>query len=311
MDPKQVRAYALDAAMRLHPEMTNLSDLISEADRISDFISPPPRPKPPAKKTSPFLTDEIRELVKVSESVLEFSKFCHISDPIKGSIKFDAYPFQEHLLGFMQDQPRTVVNMARQMGKTTCIAIYALWYAMFNNDKTIMVISSRFVSAMEIMARIRYMYEQLPAHLRLDVSEYNKGAIQFENGTRIVARAANQDAFRGLHVSLTIIDELAYVSHSVAPDMWNAMVPRMSVDLTARCIITSTPKLTADLFHRIWLDAEPLKDLKTVAGMNGFAPFFAPWDCHPDRDDAWAAQMRSNMSEHAFAREYECRFLSE
>jgi phage terminase large subunit-like protein len=305
MDKKQVRVHALDAAIRLHPGMTNLNDLFLKANAIADYISPvtPPK-KEPAKS---YLFEEMRDLVKASESVLEFSKHCHVNHPVKGSIKFQPYPFQKHLLAFYQGNPRTVVNMARQMGKTTCIAIYALWFALFHDNKTVMVISSRYAGALEIMERIRFIYEQLPPHIQMGTTEYNKGAICFDNGTRIVARAAGSGSFRGLTISLTIIDELAYISHSLGPDLWDAMQVMMG-NPTSRFILTSTPNFTGDLFHKVWQGSQTQVD-DNGRGQNGIAPFFAPWDCHPDRDEAWATTQRNALGERAFAQEFECRFI--
>ena len=40
--------------------------------------------------------------------------------------------------------------------------------------------------------------------------------------------------------------------------------------------------------------------------MNGFKAYQAYWQEHPDRDDAWADSMRSQLGEERFQREIEC-----
>lgn len=85
---------------------------------------------------------------------------------------------------------------------TTCAAAYILWRAMFVPDSTILITANKLVQALEIMDRIRFTYENLPNHIRAGVTEYNKGSIAFDNGSRIVSRATASDAGRGLSISL-------------------------------------------------------------------------------------------------------------
>lgn len=85
---------------------------------------------------------------------------------------------------------------------TTCAAAYLLWKAMFTPDTTILITANKLVQALEIMDRIRYAYENLPNHIRAGITEYNKGTITFDNGSKILSRATSSDAGRGLSISL-------------------------------------------------------------------------------------------------------------
>ena len=80
--------------------------------------------------------------------------------------------------------------LPRQMGKTTCAAGYLLWYAMFHPDQTILISAHKFTGSQEIMQRIRYAYENCPDHIKAGVTTYNKGSLDFENGSRIVSSGA-------------------------------------------------------------------------------------------------------------------------
>ena len=88
--------------------------------------------------------------------------------------------------------------LGRQMGKTTVAPGYLLWYAMFKPDSTILVAAHKQAGAPEIMQRIRYAYESVPDYIRAGVTEYNKGSISFDNGSRIVASTTTENTGRGM-----------------------------------------------------------------------------------------------------------------
>ena len=85
---------------------------------------------------------------------------------------------------------------------TTCASAYLLWYAMFHPDQTILVAAHKYTGAQEIMQRIRYGYELCPDFLRAGVISYNKGSIEFENGSRIVSQTTTGTTGRGMSISL-------------------------------------------------------------------------------------------------------------
>ena len=86
----------------------------------------------------------------------------------------------------------------RQTGKSTCAAGYLLWYAMFNPDSTILIAAHKYSGAQEIMQRIRFAYETLSNFIRAGVTAYNKGSLEFDNGSLIVAQATTENTGRGL-----------------------------------------------------------------------------------------------------------------
>ncbi len=85
---------------------------------------------------------------------------------------------------------------------TTCASAYLLWFAMFHPDQTILVAAHKYTGAQEIMQRIRYGYELCPDFLRAGVINYNKGSIEFENGSRIVSQTTTGTTGRGMSISL-------------------------------------------------------------------------------------------------------------
>ncbi len=192
---------------------------------------------------------------------------------------------------------------------TTCSAAYMLWRAMFFSDQTILVVAHNLNQALEITSRIRFAYEELPDYIRAGVTEYNKGSIVFDNGSRIISRAASPHAARGLSISLLYMDELSFVRKSMQEEFWAAISPTLATG--GDCIITSTPGSDEDLFATLWRQAEDVFDANGNAnpgglGKNGFKAFKAIWNEHPERDQDWADRERAKIGDAKFEREFNC-----
>jgi hypothetical protein len=238
------------------------------------------------------------------------NNFFYIQHPTKGGIQYKAFDYQDELLESYNTNRFSVNMLGRQMGKTTTAAGYLLWYAMFIPDSTILIAANKYVGAQEIMQRIRYAYEECPNHIRCGVPSYNKQSIEFDNGSRIIAQTTTETTGRGMSLSLLYCDEFAFVPPNVATEFWTSISPTLATG--GKAIITSTPNSDEDQFAKIWKEANQRFDEfgnEQAVGRNGFAPYMAIWNQHPDRDEEWAAQMRSQLGEEQFQREHECEFL--
>ena len=85
---------------------------------------------------------------------------------------------------------------------TATAAGYLLWFAMFVPDSTILIAAHKYTGAQEIMQRVRYAYELCPNHIRAGVTSYNKGSIDFDNGSRMVSATTTETTGRGMAISL-------------------------------------------------------------------------------------------------------------
>ena len=242
---------------------------------------------------------------------LHFAKhFAHIQHPTKGKLLFDPYEYQERLMYSYHSYRFNINMMPRQTGKTTCASIYLCWYAMFNPDQTILIAAHKYTGAQEIMQRIRYVYELCPDHIRAGVTSYNKGSMEFENGSRIISQTTTGTTGRGLSISLLYCDEFAFVQPNIAEEFWTSISPTLATG--GKAIITSTPNSDEDTFATIWKQAEQKFDEygnENDVGINGFHAFRADWNEHPDRDEQWKADEIGRIGEEKFRREYGCEFL--
>ena len=242
---------------------------------------------------------------------LHFAKnFAYIQHPVKGKLLFEPFDYQERLLESYHNFRFNINMLPRQTGKTTCAAIYLVWYAMFHPDQTILIAAHKYTGAQEIMQRIRYVYECCPDHIRAGVINYNKGSIEFENGSRIVSATTTGNTGRGMSISLLYCDEFAFVAPNIAEEFWTSISPTLATG--GRAIITSTPNSDEDTFAQIWKDAEKKFDdhgNEQQLGINGFFSFTAHWSEHPDRDEKWRDEEIGRIGEERFRREYGCEFL--
>ena len=267
-----------------------------------------------ANKQETFTNEQVEDLQKCMDpksGYLYFArKFAYIQHPVKGKLLFDPFEYQLRLMHSYHNYRFNINMMPRQTGKTTCAAIYLCWFAMFNPDQTILIAAHKYTGAQEIMQRIRYVYELCPDHIRAGVTNYNKGSIEFENGSRIVSATTTGNTGRGMSISLLYCDEFAFVQPNVATDFWTSISPTLATG--GRAIITSTPNSDEDTFATIWKQAEDKFDEhgnEQEVGANGFHSFRSYWNEHPDRNDEWKVEELGRIGEERFRREYDCEFL--
>lgn len=262
-----------------------------------------------------FTEHQLSELAKCMDpekGYLHFmTNYFYIQHPTKGRLKFEPYQFQYQLLDAYHNHRLSINMIGRQQGKSTCAAGYLLWYAMFIPDQTILVAAHKFTGSQEIMQRVRYAYELCPDFIRAGVVSYNKGSLDFDNGSRIVSTTTTENTGRGMSISLLYMDELAYVMPNITEPLWRSISPTLATG--GKAIITSTPNTDEDLFATIWKEANNKFDEygnETEIGINGFFPYFADWTAHPDRDEKWSIQERAKLGDAEFEREYECKFIT-
>ena len=267
-----------------------------------------------ANQQEHYTEEQIQEFLKCADSdtgPLYFLKnYFYIQHPVQGKLLYSPYEFQENLVNTYHNYRFNINMLPRQTGKSTTAAGYILWRAMFIPDSIILIAAHKYAGAQEIMQRIRYAYELCPNHIRAGVTSYNKGSMEFDNGSRIIAQATTENTGRGMSISLLYCDEFAFVRPSIAKEFWTSISPTLATGGNA--IITSTPNSDEDQFALIWRDAgKTVMDdgTETDVGINGFKGFRSYWYEHPDRDDQWKADELGRIGEERFRREHDCEFI--
>ena len=271
--------------------------------------------KSPYQKVN-FSEEEITEFVKCADPVngpqYFMDNYFYIQHPVKGKMLYHPFAYQVKLIDTYHNNRFSISLMPRQTGKTTSAAGYLLWFAMFRPDSTILIAAHKYTGAQEIMQRVRYAYELCPDWIRAGVTSYNKGSIDFENGSRIVSQTTTETTGRGMSITLLYCDEFAFVRPTIAKEFWTSISPTLSTG--GKAIITSTPNSDEDQFATIWKQANKTLDefgnpTTTGLGVNGFRAYRASWYEHPDRDEQWAKEEVGRIGEERFRREHGCEFL--
>jgi hypothetical protein len=248
------------------------------------------------------LTEEqVREYVKCAQSPEYFiENYVKIITLDKGFVQISLYPFQKTVVNDINNNRRVIVKAGRQVGKTTIIVGYILWYILFNQDKTVAILANKASTSREILARIKLAYEALPMWIQQGVKVWNKGDIELENGCRVLANSTASSAIRGFSISLLYLDEFAFVPSNIAEEFFTSVYPTISSGTTSKILISSTPN-GMNHFYKMWTEA--------VEGQNGFTHVEANWRQVPGRTQQWADEQRRVLGEEKFLQEMECEFM--
>ena len=218
----------------------------------------------------------------------------------EGLIPFKMYNFQKEMVGTFHNNRFTICKLPRQSGKSTTMISYLLHYALFNPSVNIAILANKAATARDLLGRLQLAYEHLPKWLQQGVMSWNKGSLELENGSKILASSTSASAVRGGSYNIIFLDEFAYVPSNVAEQFFSSVYPTISSGKTTKVIIVSTPH-GMNMFYKLWTDAEEER--------NGYIPIEVHWTEVPGRDDKWKKETIANTSEQQFNTEFECQFL--
>lgn len=248
-----------------------------------------------------FTEEQIKEFVKCSQDPYYFiTKYIQIVNIDEGLIPFQPYDFQKDIIELVKDERFVICKMPRQTGKTTTIAAVLLWYIMFNETFNVAILAHKSAQSRDILSRIQLAYEHLPRWLQLGVVEWNKGNLELENGSKILAASTSASAIRGGSFNLIYLDEFAFVPTHIQEEFFASVYPTISSGNTSKVLVTSTPN-GLNLFYKLWNDSEE--------GLNDYKRIDVHWSDVPGRDEAWKEQTIKNTSADQFRVEFECEFI--
>jgi len=272
---------------------------MSVAARLKNYLG---NPRLKRVNMAMNLTEEqVREYVKCAQSPEYFiENYVKIITLDKGFVQIELYPFQKDVVNDINNNRRVIVKAGRQVGKTTIIVGYILWYILFNQDKTVAILANKASTSREILARIKLAYEALPMWIQQGVKVWNKGDIELENGCRVLANSTASSAIRGFSISLLYLDEFAFVPTNIAEEFFTSVYPTISSGTTSKILISSTPN-GMNHFYRMWTEA--------TENQNGFKFVEANWRQVPGRDQKWADEQRRVLGDEKFLQEMECEFM--
>ena len=248
-----------------------------------------------------FTKEDVEEYLRCKKDPVYFARnYVKIVSLDEGLVGFDMYDFQEKLIRNFHEKRFNICKMPRQTGKSTTCVAFLLHYAVFNDSVNIGILANKAATARELLGRLQTAYENLPKWMQQGILSWNKGSMELENGSKILAASTSASAVRGMSFNIIFLDEFAFVPNHIAESFFASVYPTITSGKSTKVIMVSTPH-GMNHFYRYWHDAQ--------RGKNEYTATEVHWSEVPGRDAEWKAQTIANTSEQQFKVEFECEFL--
>ena len=254
-----------------------------------------------ANRNSEYTPEQLMELAKCQNDPVYFiKKYVKIQHPTRGCVPFELYDYQLDMIDAVHNHKDTILLCSRQLGKTTVVSMYILWWTTFHEDIKAIIASKAMNHATEIMSRIKYAYEELPDWIKAGCKFYNRTSIEFDNGSKIKCEATSEKTGRGDSPTIIFLDEIAFISKRIQDELWASLAPALSTG--GKFVLTSTPNGDDELYANLWRGA--------MSGQNNFFPVKVLWHQHPDRGPEYYEEMKGKLGPVKTRQELDCEFLS-
>ena len=248
-----------------------------------------------------FTQEQILEFYACRNDPIYFAeKYVKIVSLDEGLTPFKPYHFQKKLIKNFHENRFNICKMPRQTGKSTTCVAYLLHYVVFNDSVNVGILANKAATARELLGRLQTAYENLPKWMQQGIIAWNRGSLELENGSKILAASTSASAVRGMSFNILFLDEFAFVPNHIADSFFSSVYPTITSGKSTKVIIVSTPH-GMNHFYRLWHDAEKAK--------NEYIPTDVHWSEVPGRDEKWKKSTIANTSEAQFKVEFECEFL--
>jgi len=260
----------------------------------------------------PFTEEQVKEYLKCSKDPVHFiKKYIKIVSLDEGLVPFDMWDFQEDIVEKVHNNRFVIAKLPRQTGKSTTMISYLLHYVLFNQDVNVAILANKLATARELLHRLQLAYEYLPKWMQQGIVEWNKGSIELENGSKILASSTSASAVRGGSFNMIFLDEFAHVPTGIAEEFFSSVYPTITSGQSTKVLMVSTPN-GLNMFYHYWRGAT-----KKIGepGKNEYVPIEVYWKQvplypgGPKRDDKWKEETITNTSEQQFQSEFECDFI--
>ena len=235
-----------------------------------------------------FSPKQVKEFIKCSQDPVHFiQKYIKIVSLDKGLVPFDMYDFQVDMVRKFDEDRFNIAKLPRQSGKSTIVTSYLLWYVLFNDNVNVAILANKAATAREMLGRLQLSYENLPKWMQQGIVGWNKGSLELENGSKILAASTSASAVRGMSFNVIFLDEFAFIPNHIADQFFSSVYPTISSGKSTKVIIISTPH-GMNMFYKLWHDAE--------RGKNEYTTTEVHWSQVPGRDDVWNCLLYTSPS---------------
>ena len=249
----------------------------------------------PSRKLLKELERELQSLNQQDTSLALPSSPVEFAEKI---LRFKPLEYQRKLL---EDQSkRIVVRMCRQAGKTTTIAVRAIWFAATHPKTLTLIVSPSLRQSMIMMDRIQSFLMGLPERLRKTIIfKMQRTVIWFRNGSQIVALPNSPNLLRGYTAHQVICDEAAFFRDDEIV-FYNVLYPMLATT-DGTLIVSSTPWNVDSVFYR--MNHDP-----------AFSKHFVNWETVVKEGlvkPEFMQEMRKALPLERWQREFEAQFVQD
>ncbi len=238
-----------------------------------------------------LILSQKREALKLAE--IKASAIA-AKDPVAFARLYLGYtpdPWQEKFL--RSHAPRICLNCSRQSGKSTSVAVLALWEAIHRPKSTIVLDSPSLRQSQELMMKFSEFLSLVDQSVKLDSD--TKLSVRFANGSRVIALPGSEKTIRGISaVTLLVLDEAA----RIPDELYKSVRPMLAVS-GGRLVLLSTPFGPTGFFYEIWEQGgSEWEKFKITAN-----------DC-PRISKEFLEEEKRSLGSIYFQQEYMCSFIA-
>lgn len=186
-----------------------------------------------------------------------------LRDPVQFAELFFDFHATSYQVSLLRDESRRiVVRWSRQSGKTTMIALRAIWYAVAHKKTLTLIVAPSLRQSMIVGDRIQDYLIGLPEKWRrLLVDKLQRTIVRFRNGSRIVMLPNSPQLLRGYTANQVICDEAAFFRDDDLV-FYNVLYPMLATT-DGVLIASSTPWSKDSIFYRMNQSEEFSKHVTT------------------------------------------------
>ncbi len=199
---------------------------------------------------------EKSEYIRCAVDIFYFAeKYCYVKGDDGQPDIISLRDYQKEILSNFGEFRFNILMASRQCGKTICSSITMLHYVLFNNNKNVLVTANKLDTSIEILDKIKEIYQRLPFFLQQGIINWNQKFMIFENKSKIRGFATTKTSSIGQAADFLYLDEFAHIPENISNKFYKSIFPTVSSIDNSKIIITSTPN-GFNLFHKLLTDAE-------------------------------------------------------
>ncbi|MCS7117248.1 MAG: terminase family protein [Thaumarchaeota archaeon] len=217
-------------------------------------------------------------------------------DPADFAVNFLSwrpFPYQMDLL--TDCSPRICVCAARQVGKSTTVAVRALHASLTKTRSRVLVVAPTLRQSLLFLEKVVDLLRKSESASYL-LAKTDRTSVRFLNGSRIVALPSGRfgHTIRGFTADVVIVDEAAFVPEEVITE---ALMPQVATT-SGSIVLIGTPWDKGHVFYRCFTSS-------------GWSVKRWPVSVCPLIPSSFVEEQRRLIGEEAFRREYLAEFVED